>query len=119
MAVGRYGVVLDSSCLPKESWRHLNLFSCRIEYIVMTENTGQRTVRVTNPDGLHLRTCEAVARVASAFRAEATVSRGEKRANAESVLDLMALGAEEGTELHLEASGPDSVGLLDALAKVI
>jgi phosphotransferase system HPr (HPr) family protein len=87
--------------------------------MVMTENTGQRTVRVTNPDGLHLRTCEAIAKVASEFQAKATVSRGEKRAKAESVLDLMGLGAAEGTELNLEASGPDAVGLLDALAKVI
>jgi phosphotransferase system HPr (HPr) family protein len=87
--------------------------------MVMKENTAERRVRVTNPDGLHLRTCEAVARVASEFQAEATVSRGEKRANAESILDLMALGAEEGTELNVEVKGPDAVGLLDALAKAI
>jgi phosphotransferase system HPr (HPr) family protein len=56
--------------------------------MVMKENTAKRRVRITNPDGLHLRTCEEVARVASEFQGEATVSRGEKRANAESVLDL-------------------------------
>lgn len=84
----------------------------------MSESTGQRTVRVTNPDGLHLRTCVSVARVATEFQAEATVSRGEKRAKAESVLDLLALGAEEGAELKLEVSGPDALRLLDALAEV-
>jgi phosphotransferase system HPr (HPr) family protein len=39
----------------------------------------------------------------------------DRTANAGSVLELMALGAGQGTELTLESSGPDGEKALDAL----
>jgi phosphotransferase system HPr (HPr) family protein len=65
-----------------------------------------------------MRPCGALAAVAARFQSKATVSRPGREANCKSILDLMTLGAPEGTELLVEVEGPDAGDALDALAGV-
>jgi phosphocarrier protein len=79
----------------------------------------QRKVTVTNPMGFHLRPMAAFLRRAMQFKSDVAVTNGEKRVNGKSMLELMLLAAEQGTELLLEVSGPDAPDALEALSEIL
>jgi phosphocarrier protein HPr len=64
---------------------------------------------------LHARPAAQFVRTAVGFSADITVATDEREANAKSLLDILALGAEGGSELRLTASGDDAPLALDAL----
>jgi len=70
------------------------------------------------PEGvaLHARPAGALVRAAAAFTAEVFVRANGRRANAKSILDVLALGAEGGAELVIDASGEDAVAAAERLA---
>jgi phosphocarrier protein len=68
---------------------------------------------------LHARPAGLLVREAARFEADVTVGANGKRANAKSILDLLALGAAGGTEVVIEASGHDAAEAADHLAAVI
>jgi phosphocarrier protein len=86
--------------------------------MILIAGSRIRTVNIANPDGLHLRASASIAKVASEFHAQARVCRGRQQADAKSVLELVTLAAAQGTELRLEATGPDADQLLDALEEL-
>src|SRR6516164_337256 len=75
----------------------------------------RRQVTITNPQGFHMRPATAFAQLAGKFQSSVTVCKGDQRINGKSPLELMFLGADQGTELVLEASGADAQAALDAL----
>ncbi len=77
-----------------------------------------RIVTVTNPQGLHLRPADMFARLAMQFESTIEIVREGDRFDGKSILSLMTLAAEQGTQLLLEASGPDADEALDALAEL-
>jgi phosphotransferase system HPr (HPr) family protein len=81
-----------------------------------------RTLRdrfvLTNRQGLHMRPCGALAAAAGRFKSKVTVSRPGRDVDGKSILDLMTLGAPQGTELTVEAEGPDAQDALDAIRAV-
>jgi phosphotransferase system HPr (HPr) family protein len=79
----------------------------------------ERTVRLPDGVALHARPAGSLVRAASAFAAEVYVSANGRRANAKSILDVLALGAEGGTELAIEASGEDAVAAAEHLAALV
>jgi phosphocarrier protein HPr len=68
---------------------------------------------------LHARPAGALVRAAAAFSAEIFVSANGRRANAKSILDILALGAEGGVELVIDASGADAAEAAGHLAELI
>ena len=76
----------------------------------------RRSVIIANPQGLHMRPITAFVELAGTFQSNVTVLKGAERFNGKSPLSLLGLGAEQGTELTLEVSGPDQEQALDALA---
>ncbi len=52
---------------------------------------------------------------ASAYRSSIWISRGERRANAKSLLGVMSLGIENESELVVTADGSDETEALDAV----
>jgi phosphocarrier protein HPr len=79
----------------------------------------QRKVLVTNPQGLHMRPSAAFVETAGRFQSSVTVSLDGKSVNGKSLWDLLLLAAVPGSELTLEADGPDAAAALDALAAVL
>lgn len=57
-------------------------------------------------------------RLAMRFESTIEIVRGGDRFDGKSILSLMTLAAEQGTQLLLEASGPDAQEALDALAEL-
>lgn len=90
-----------------------------LEHRPMQDLRRQRHAVVRHPEGLHMRPAQAIALVARQFQATAFISQGDRRANAESVLDLMCLGIMPDSEVLLEADGPDADALLEGLCAII
>ena len=85
----------------------------------MSEEKLTRTVIVGNPQGLHLRPAERFARLASQFDAKIEAINDSIRADGKSILNILTLGAAQGTCLVLEATGPEAEQALEALANLV
>jgi phosphocarrier protein len=74
---------------------------------------------IVNQRGLHARAAAKFVRTAEAFDARVQVIRDDQSVAGTSILGLMLLGAGPGTELTLEASGPQADQALAALGDLI
>jgi len=78
-----------------------------------------RAVKVVNRQGLHLRAAALLADVARRFQAKVELAmRDRRRATSTDVLQTVAMGAAEGEELLLVATGPDAQAALEAVAQL-
>jgi phosphotransferase system HPr (HPr) family protein len=84
----------------------------------MADSRKTRLVIVSNPQGLHARPADMFVRLALQFEARVGIFRDGERFDGKSILSLMTLAAEQGTELLLEAEGPDAERALNALAEL-
>lgn len=82
-----------------------------------------RTARLvlTNRHGLHARPAHLFVQTANSYASSLSVGRSDnaERVDGKSIMGMMMLAAERGTELVLEAKGPDADGLLRALAELV
>jgi phosphotransferase system HPr (HPr) family protein len=85
----------------------------------MNGETLERRVTITNPQGFHMRPATAFAQQAGQFQSTVTLRKGDQRINGKSPLELLFLGAEQGTELILEVTGSDAGQALDVLAALL
>jgi phosphocarrier protein HPr len=74
--------------------------------------------RVSLPDtvALHARPAGLFVREAARFASSIVVTANGRQANAKSILEVLALGAEAGTELEISASGDDAAAAVESLA---
>ena len=85
-------------------------------------DTGDEvSLAVTLPGGvaLHARPAADLVRAASKLPVPVTIAANGKRANARSILEVLALGAAGGTKLTLSARGPDAAEAVNAIADVV
>ncbi|HEY3815143.1 MAG TPA: phosphoenolpyruvate--protein phosphotransferase [Caulobacteraceae bacterium] len=75
-----------------------------------------RTVRLALAHGLHARPAASVAACAKRFSAEISLSAGGRKANAKSVVALMAFGARDGDEIEVLARGADADAAAEGVA---
>lgn len=78
----------------------------------------RRTVTVTNDQGLHFRPCQLIAQIAQQHQGTVILARGEVRADAKSLMDLLTLAAERGTSLELEATGTDASVVVEKVCEL-
>lgn len=86
---------------------------------VMIGPSLRRNVRITNPQGFHLRPKAAFAQMASKFKSAVTVHWEGLSSNGKSIFELMLVAAPQGSELVLEALGPDAPDALEALSALL
>lgn len=79
-----------------------------------------RTCQVTvgNPQGLHARPADLVAREARRWQSRIEFVGNSQRADGRSILDLLSLAAAQGTRLVIEATGPDADEAITALGRL-
>lgn len=77
------------------------------------------SITINNKLGLHARASAKLTKLASGFRSEIFISRGDRRVNAKSIMGVMMLAAGMGTEVHIDASGDDEQAALAALQRLI
>jgi phosphotransferase system HPr (HPr) family protein len=84
----------------------------------MVNNTATRNVVILNPAGLHARPSLAVVQTVRGSKSKVEVRTARQTVDASDILQLLGLGATQGTELALSASGPDAEAVLDKLAEL-
>ena len=77
-----------------------------------------RNVTVINKAGLHARAASKLVELTSMFASKVQVGH-DKMVDGKSILSLMMLAAAQGTELTIEASGPDEEKALEAIVALI
>ncbi len=86
----------------------------------MSGATVRQTVRVTNPNGFHMRPATAFVELARRFQSAVTVSRDGRSVDGKSIFELMGnMLTPQGGELEVETSGPDAGEALAALVELI
>ena len=81
--------------------------------------TFSRSVTVVNPQGFHARPAHLFVKLAASFTCQVEIVKGNEVINGKSILDLLTLGAGNGTTLTLRANGPDAQEAVEALARLI
>jgi phosphotransferase system HPr (HPr) family protein len=81
----------------------------------MTNKSATRKVIITNPAGLHARPSLAVVQAVRGSQSQVEVRTPRQAVDARDILQLLSLGAAQGTELVLSATGPDADEILDKL----
>lgn len=66
-----------------------------------------------------MRPADMVVRLANNFSAEIQLGKGDQLVDGKSILSIMALAAEEGSELRIIAQGDDAHEAVGALAELI
>ncbi len=87
-----------------------------------TDNTlghAARTVTVRNCLGLHMRPVMRFVDLASQFQSRILVKRSGRAVDGKNPMELMLLEATRGTELEIQADGPDAPGAVDALTALL
>jgi len=79
----------------------------------------QKTVTIVNKLGLHARPSAQLVTIASHYDAEIYYTKGELRVNGKSIMGVMMLAAENGSELVIEVDGADEQDLLNEIVRVI
>jgi phosphocarrier protein HPr len=72
-------------------------------------------VRIANKKGLHARASAKVVEAAARFQSRVTIARDGQTVDARSIMGLMMLAASEGSEITIEAEGPDAAAALAAI----
>ena len=81
--------------------------------------TAERTVKITNTQGLHVRPADMFVKRAVQFTSQIDVVKDHERVDGKSIMNLLMLAAVAGTELRLIATGPDAQQAVDALAELV
>ena len=85
----------------------------------MGEISASRTAIVGNPQGLHARPADLFVKAANQFESKIEVIKDGERVEAKSILGILTLGAAQGAQLCIEATGHDAEQALDVLVKLI
>jgi phosphocarrier protein HPr len=82
-------------------------------------NELRRSFKITNALGLHLRAAAAFVQTANRFQAEIDLQKEHLRVSGKSLLGILGLGANLGSELTLIISGPDAEAAMRALEDLV
>jgi phosphocarrier protein len=76
----------------------------------------ERTITVQNKLGLHARPAALVVSEASKFQSEILLTKDGQEINAKSIMGVMMLAAEMGSQILISASGEDERQAVQALS---
>lgn len=79
----------------------------------------ERTVTIRNKSGLHARPAAEFVKLASKFAADITVVRDDTAINGKSIMGMMMLAAEFGSEITIRAAGTDAESAVNELSGLI
>ncbi len=87
---------------------------------MMVEPTElERTIQIQNRYGLHARPAAEFVKLASRFRSELWVKKDDLEVNGKSIMGVMMLAAEYGSEITIRAVGDDAPEALSELCGLV
>ncbi len=82
-------------------------------------NLVRKTVKITNKLGLHARPSAKVVQTATKFKSEITLEKEGLEVNGKSIMGVMMLAAEMGSDVTVTAQGEDAEDAVRALSEVL
>lgn len=79
----------------------------------------EQTFEILNEEGMHARPAGAFVKVASGFKSNVEVRANGMTKNGKSIMGLMALGLQKGSEITVVTTGEDEVEALKKLGVLI
>lgn len=79
----------------------------------------QKKLVVKNKQGLHARPASIFVQVANKYDSRITVKRNDEEVNGKSIMGILMLGAEKGSQIILEVEGIDAALAISELEKII
>jgi len=76
-------------------------------------------VTVINKLGLHARPAMSFVDTANSFTSDIKVTKDGQTVDGKSIMQLMMLAAPKGSELQIDAQGPDAQPAVEALVKLV
>lgn len=81
--------------------------------------TAQGMVRAPGPLGLHARPAAKISQAAQNFNSAIVMSAEGNTVDAKSILDILSLSAAPGTNITIQATGPDAEDAVRHLTEII
>ncbi len=85
----------------------------------MTNERLERRVEIVNPMGFHARPASEFVKLAASFQADLWLEKDGVEVNAKSIMGVLMLAAEVGSELVIRGNGEDAQDALAALGDLI
>ena len=85
----------------------------------MNDDPMERSVRIVNRAGLHARPAAQLVKLASRFACEIEVGKDGLMVNAKSIMGVLMLAAEHGSELQIRCLGDDASDAVEALTALV
>ncbi len=79
----------------------------------------EKTLTIVNKLGLHARAATQLVQLANQFDAQITLKKGDKKADANSVLGLMMLESHQGEQVDVIVEGDDAEHAMAAVEQLI
>ncbi len=79
----------------------------------------EQSVRIQNKLGLHARPAAEFVKLASQFKSDIFVSKNDRMVNGKSIMGVMTLAAEQGSEILIRADGEDESAAITNLVKLV
>lgn len=76
-------------------------------------------IKIINKLGLHARASAKFVSTAARFQSQIDVTKNSQTVNGKSIMGVMMLAANKGSELILEIDGPDEEAMNEALVQLI
>lgn len=79
----------------------------------------QHKITIINKLGLHARASAKFVSTASRFQSNIDVTKDDKTINGKSIMGVMMLAANKGTDILLTINGPDEAEMLEAITSLV
>ena len=79
----------------------------------------ERIVTIVNKNGLHARPAAEIVKLAAKYQAEVTIVRDDLEVNGKSIMGMMMLAAECGSEIIIRADGDDAGDAVNRLIGLV
>ena len=76
-------------------------------------------ITLNNPTGLHARPASLLVQMAARFQANIHVTKGDRQADAKSIMEVLSLGARQHDTITVQASGSEADAALQALRELV
>ncbi len=80
---------------------------------------AERTFTITDETGIHARPATALVNEASKFQSDVKLEFNGKEVNLKSIMGVMSLGIQKGSEVTVKAEGEDEEEAINGVAEVV
>ena len=85
----------------------------------MSDETCRATLQIVNKLGLHARAAVLLVQASQRYDAQVTVSKEGQAVDGRSIMGVMMLAAEQGSQIDVETTGPEARAALEAITELV